>query len=77
MKIGLGVSFMVIIAAELVGTVEGLGALIQQSRLYYRTDITIVGMIFIGLFGLIISFGLDRLERVMLPWAVGLEEVKR
>jgi hypothetical protein len=34
-------------------------------------------MIFIGLFGLIISFGLDRLERVMLPWAVGLEEVKR
>jgi ABC-type nitrate/sulfonate/bicarbonate transport system permease component len=77
MKIGLGVSFMVIIAAELVGTVEGLGALIQQSRLYYRTDITIVGMIFIGLFGLIISFGLDRLERVMLPWAIGLEEVKR
>jgi ABC-type nitrate/sulfonate/bicarbonate transport system permease component len=77
MKIGLGVSFMVIIAAELVGTVTGLGALIQQSRLYYRTDITIVGMIFIGIFGLIISFGLDRLERVMLPWAVGLEEVKR
>ena len=77
MKIGLGVSFMVIIAAELVGTVQGLGALIQQARLYYRTDITIVGMIFIGLFGLIISFGLDRLERVMLPWAVGLEEVKR
>jgi ABC-type nitrate/sulfonate/bicarbonate transport system permease component len=77
MKIGLGVSFMVIIAAELVGTVEGLGALIQQSRLYYRTDITIVGMIFIGIFGLIISIGLDRLERLMLPWAVGLEEVKR
>jgi ABC-type nitrate/sulfonate/bicarbonate transport system permease component len=77
MKIGLGVSFMVIIAAELVGTVEGLGALIQQSRLFYRTDITIVGMIFIGIFGLIISIGLDRLERIMLPWAVGLEEVKR
>jgi len=77
MKIGLGVSFMVIIAAEMVGTVEGLGALIQQARLYYRTDITIVGMIIIGIFGLIISIGLDRLERVMLPWAVGLEEVKR
>ncbi|KKL46691.1 hypothetical protein LCGC14_2343030 [marine sediment metagenome] len=77
MKIGLGVAFMVIIAAELIGTVTGLGALIQQARLYYRTDITIVGMIFIGFFGLIISIGLDRLERVMIPWAVGLEEVKR
>lgn len=77
MKIGLGVAFMVIIAAELVGTVKGLGALIQQSRLFYRTDITIVGMIFIGILGLIISISLDRLERVMLPWAVGLEEVKR
>ncbi len=77
MKIGLGVGFMVIIAVEMVGTIKGLGALIQQARFYYSSHIAIDGMIFIGIFGLLISFTLDRLERVLLPWAVGLEEVER
>jgi len=77
MKIGLGVGFMVIIAVEMVGTIKGLGALIQQARFYYSSHIAIDGMIFIGIFGLLISFTLDRLERVILPWAVGLEEVER
>lgn len=77
MKIGLGVGFMVIIAVEMVGTIKGLGALIQQARFYYSSHIAIDGMIFIGIFGLLISFTLDRLERIILPWAVGLEEVER
>ncbi|MHC4181930.1 MAG: ABC transporter permease [Planctomycetota bacterium] len=77
MKIALGVAFMVIIAVEMIGTVKGLGALIQQSRFFYSSKIAIDGMIIIGIFGLIISIGLDYLEKIMLPWAVGLEEVKR
>lgn len=77
MKIGLGVGFMVIVAVEMVGTIKGLGALIQQARFYYSSNIAIDGMIFIGIFGLLISVGLDWLERLLLPWAVGLEEVER
>jgi ABC-type nitrate/sulfonate/bicarbonate transport system permease component len=77
MKIALGISFMVIIGVEMIGTVEGLGALIQQARYYYKSDIAIAGTVFIGIFGLLISVVLDWLERRMLPWAVGLEEVER
>jgi len=77
MKIALGVGFMVIVAVEMIGTIKGLGALIQQARFYYSSNIAINGMIFIGILGLLISIGLDWLERIMLPWAVGLEEVKR
>jgi len=77
MKIGLGLSFMVIIGVEMIGTIEGLGALIQQSRRYFRTDVAIAGTILIGVFGLIISVALDWLERLLMPWAVGLEEVER
>jgi ABC-type nitrate/sulfonate/bicarbonate transport system permease component len=77
LKIALGISFMVIIAVEMIGTVEGLGALIQQSRFFYKSDMAIDGTIFIGILGLILSVLLDRVERLMLPWAVGLEEVKR
>jgi ABC-type nitrate/sulfonate/bicarbonate transport system permease component len=77
MKIALGVGFMVIVAVEMIGTIKGLGALIQQARFYYSSNIAIDGMIFIGIFGLLISIVLDWLERIMLPWAVGLEEVER
>ena len=77
MKIALGLCFMVIIGVEMVGTVQGLGALIQQSRWFYRTDIAIAGTVLIGVFGLVMSLILDFLERLFLPWAVGLEEVER
>jgi ABC-type nitrate/sulfonate/bicarbonate transport system permease component len=77
MKIALGISFMVIIAVEMIGTVEGLGALIQQARFFYKSDVAIAGTIIIGIFGLLISVALDWLERMVLPWAVGLEEVER
>jgi ABC-type nitrate/sulfonate/bicarbonate transport system permease component len=77
LKIALGISFMVIIGVEMIGTVEGLGALIQQARFFYKSDMAIDGTIFIGVLGLILSVLLDRVERLVLPWAVGLEEVKR
>ena len=77
LKIALGISFMVIIGVEMIGTVEGLGALIQQARFFYKSDMAIDGTIFIGILGLILSLLLDWVERLTLPWAVGLEEVKR
>jgi ABC-type nitrate/sulfonate/bicarbonate transport system permease component len=77
MKIALGVSFAVIVAVEMIGTVEGLGALIMSARTYYRSDAAMVGMFLIALFGYSLSRGLDWLEHILLPWAIGLEEVVR
>lgn len=67
-KVALGLAFMVIIAVEMIGTIEGLGALIQQARTFYNTSIAIVGMILIALVGFLISFTLDWVERKLLPW---------
>lgn len=77
MKVALGLAFLVIVAAEMIGTIRGLGALIMEARTFYRTDTTMVGMLLIALFGFLLAKGLDRLERALLPWAVGLEEVER
>jgi ABC-type nitrate/sulfonate/bicarbonate transport system permease component len=77
MKVALGMAFLVIVAVEMIGTIEGLGALIQQSRTFYRSDMAMVGMVFMGIFGFALSKGLDWLEKLLLPWAVGLEEVER
>jgi ABC-type nitrate/sulfonate/bicarbonate transport system permease component len=77
MKIALGLAFLVIVAVEMIGTVEGLGALIMEARTFYRTETTMVGMLIIALFGFLLAKGLDWLERFLMPWAVGLEEVER
>jgi ABC-type nitrate/sulfonate/bicarbonate transport system permease component len=77
MKIALGVSFMVIVGVEMIGTITGLGALIMESRTFYRSDAAMVGMVFIAMFGFLLSLVLDRVERRLLPWAGDLAEVRR
>ncbi len=67
-RIALGVGFMVIVGAEMIGTIRGLGALIMEARTFYRTDITMVGMGVIGVLGFAIAIGLEHLERRLLPW---------
>jgi len=67
-RIALGVGFMVIVGAEMIGTIRGLGALIMEARTFYRSDITMVGMAAIGCIGLAFSLALARLERRLLPW---------
>ena len=76
-RMALGVGFMVIVGAEMIGTIQGLGALIMEARTFYRSDITIVGMLFIGLLGVAITSGLSWLEATLLPWNKGLAEVRR
>ncbi len=67
-RIALGVGFMVIVGAEMIGTIHGLGALIMEARTFYRSDITMVGMFVIGGIGFLISVGLQKLEGRLLPW---------
>ncbi len=76
-RMSLGVGFMVIVGAEMIGTIEGLGALIMEARTFYRSEITIIGMLVIGVIGFLISSGLMRLEKILVPWDAGLEEVRR
>ena len=76
-RTALGVGFMVIVGAEMIGTIEGLGALIMEARTFYRTDITIAGMMLLGVMGILFAIGMEALERRLLPWHHGLSEVRR
>ena len=67
-RIALGVGFMVIVGAEMIGTIHGLGALIMEARTFYRSDITMVGMFVLGVLGFVIAIGLQRLEMRLMPW---------
>jgi ABC-type nitrate/sulfonate/bicarbonate transport system permease component len=76
-RVALGVGFMVIVGAEMIGTVHGVGALIMEARNFYRTDISLVGMATLGIMGFALTAGLAVLERKLLPWHTGLEGVRR
>jgi NitT/TauT family transport system permease protein len=61
MRIGLGVAWLVVVAAEMIALRSGLGYLIMDSRnAGNRYDLVIAGMIIIGIIGLMLD-GLMRL----------------
>jgi NitT/TauT family transport system permease protein/taurine transport system permease protein len=71
-RIGLGVGWMALVAAELVGANSGLGFLINDARSMLRTDTILVGMLTIGLIGLVIDATIRALARRMMPWSLAL-----
>jgi NitT/TauT family transport system permease protein len=62
MRIGLGVAWLVVVAAEMIALHSGLGYMIMDSRnAGNRYDLVVAGMIIIGLIGL----SLDATMRIL------------
>jgi ABC-type nitrate/sulfonate/bicarbonate transport system permease component len=72
-RIAIGVSWMSIVAAELIAASSGLGYMIIYYREVLRTDAIIVGMLTIGVIGLLMDMALRRFERWLLPWRAGVQ----
>ena len=63
MRIGVGVAWLVVVAAEMIALRTGLGYLIMDSRnAGNRYDLVIASMIIIGLIGLMLDGGMRLLE---------------
>jgi NitT/TauT family transport system permease protein/taurine transport system permease protein len=73
-RIGLGVGWMALVAAELVGANSGLGFLINDARSMLRTDTIAVGMLTIGVVGLMIDTAIRLLSRRLMPWSLALSK---
>jgi ABC-type nitrate/sulfonate/bicarbonate transport system permease component len=73
-RIGLGVGWMALVAAELVGANSGLGFLINDARSMLRTDTITVGMLAIGVVGFLIDTAIQILSRRLLPWSLALSK---
>ncbi|WP_127530606.1 ABC transporter permease [Paenibacillus kobensis] len=52
-RLAMGTSYMAIIGAEMIAANEGVGFLIWNSRLFFRTDWIFVGLISLGLMGFV------------------------
>lgn len=69
LKVGMGMAWMSVIAAELVGAQTGLGYFIQINRLLLRIDNIVVGMITIGVVGSVLTLSINRLGKIVMPWS--------
>ena len=68
MRIGLGVAWIVVITAELVGAQSGLGYMIQFNRFLLETPKVIVGMVVIGIIGFLLNRLMVKIEHKLVPW---------
>jgi NitT/TauT family transport system permease protein len=65
MRLGLGVAWLVVVAAEMIAIDSGLGYLIIDSRnAGNRYDLVVAAMVIIGVIGLLLDTVLRRLDRL-------------
>jgi NitT/TauT family transport system permease protein len=68
LKQGAGISFFMLIAAEMIGATAGLGFLILQSQVNFQIHRLFVGVVTIAVLGLFITWVLNFIEKRVITW---------
>ena len=68
LRIGIGIGWMSLVAAEMMGQDYGLGSFIINSSTVLRMDRVVVGMITIGFLGFLMDRFFKELESSLLSW---------
>lgn len=67
-RIGLGVGWSTLVAAELIAATRGLGFMVQSASEFLATDVVIAGIIMIAFVAAGLELGLRVLQRKITPW---------
>lgn len=68
LKLGLGVSWMAVVAAELIASTSGIGYKMSYARTLMESDVVIICMIVIGLVGIVMDKLVGLLFDSLTPW---------
>ncbi len=68
LRYALGISWLVLVAAEQVNATSGIGYLMNDARDFMRTDILVVGLLIYAALGLVVDVLVRWLERGLLAW---------
>lgn len=68
LRLGMGMAFFVLVAAELLAADSGMGYRIQEARWQFRVDRMFFGAALIGFVGYLLLFALKRIEARLLDW---------
>lgn len=68
LRIGMGVGWTTLVAAEMVAADAGLGKMVYNASNFLRTDVVILGIIAIGFVAYVFEMVMRALERALVPW---------
>lgn len=68
MRIGIGVGWTTLVAAEMVAANRGLGFMVLNAAENLESDTVIMGIFIIGIFAFTFDLLLRYLEKVLIPW---------
>lgn len=68
MRIGIGVGWTTLVAAEMVAAARGLGFMILNAAQYLASDTVIMGILVIGFFAFAFDLLIRYAEKVLIPW---------
>ncbi len=67
-RVGLGVGWSTLVAAELVAATRGLGFMVQSAAQFLSTDIVVLGIFVIALIAFALELALRAVQRKLVPW---------
>ncbi len=68
LRIGLGVGWSTLVAAELIAATRGLGFMVQSAGEFLATDVVLAGIAVIAIVACSLELGLRALQRRLTPW---------
>lgn len=68
MRIGIGVGWTTLVAAEMIAADRGLGFMVLNAAQFLASDTVIMGIIVIGVFAFAFDLLIRYLERLLIPW---------
>ncbi|HFO9685751.1 TPA: taurine ABC transporter permease TauC [Escherichia coli] len=68
LRIGLGVGWSTLVAAELIAATRGLGFMVQSAGEFLVTDVVLAGIAVIAIIAFLLELGLRALQRRLTPW---------
>lgn len=68
MRIGIGFGWTTLVAAELVATEQGLGAMIMSASEFLQTAVVVMGIVVIGIIAYCFDLFMRWVEKVVVPW---------
>lgn len=68
MRISLGFTYTVLVAAEIVAATAGIGWMIWDAAKFLLSDVVIMGLIVLGLTGVALDGAMRVIGRIIMPW---------
>ncbi|MEO9457386.1 MAG: ABC transporter permease [Lentilitoribacter sp.] len=68
MRISLGFTYTVLVAAEIVAATAGIGWMIWDAAKFLLSDVVIMGLIVLGLTGVALDLAMRAIGGILMPW---------